>query len=192
MSPIIILPTSFGNFSVIVSDDENSSTSKWVVIFKRPWGDLPFLRIHSSCLFSESFASTDCDCASQLQHSLGFLSKCGGAIVYLYQEGRGMGLLAKVNAMFLQQKNDLETADAYSRLGYDLDPRDYSNVSDALSAITFPRRIRLATNNPRKVRAMTDMGYEVVERYQIPRPSSERIRKYLSSKEKGLGHYEQD
>jgi GTP cyclohydrolase II len=187
----IVLPTRFGNLKLGVSE-EGHPTPKWVLIYNKSWEEVPFLRIHSSCLFSESFFSKDCDCAMQLEDSLKTISSIGGAIVYLYQEGRGHGLFSKVKAIAAQQEHGIETAEAYHRLGYELDPRQYAAVGEALATIDFPSRIRLATNNPRKIKAVEELGYEVVDRAKIKLTLTEDVANYVKSKVIGLGHYESD
>lgn len=187
-SKTVELFTKFGGVSVRASSNEG--TPEWVVVYKKPWPEIPFLRIHSSCLFSEAFGTTDCDCALQLQAALKIVSEEGGAIVYLYQEGRGHGLFRKIQAIAVEQEHNVDTAEAFNRLGFHLDPRDYSKVGQALHSIDFPTTIRLATSNPRKVAALKSIGFEVVERVQLRLPLTERIKRYLHSKVLGLGHYE--
>lgn len=169
-----------------------TNVPSWVLVYKEPWEDVPFLRIHSSCLFSESFHSVDCDCSLQLQMSLETISRSGGAVVYLYQEGRGLGLFQKVLAISKQQELGVETAEAYQQLGFELDPRSYAVVAEALQSIVFPKTVRLATNNPRKISGLQAVGYRVAERARMKLKLSERVVKYLRSKVRGLGHYEWD
>ena len=183
------LPTKFGDFLVRVSDGD--SLPRWIVIYKQPWGDRPFLRIHSSCLFAESLQSEDCDCALQLHAALETVSKEGGAVVYLYQEGRGEGLFRKVVAMALQIEASIDTAEAYQRLGYELDPRDYTAAAEALKSIEFPKTIRVATNNPRKIEALERIGFNP-ERVTQDIKLTIRRQKYVQSKVRGLDHYGSD
>lgn len=190
-SPVVKLPTKFGALCVKVGEN-TTQTPPWVVIYKHPWEPIPLLRIHSSCLFSESLHSTDCDCALQLEEALNIISKTGGAIVYLYQEGRGHGLSRKAEAIATEQQLGLDTAEAFIHLGYDLDPRDYRSVVDALVSIDFPKKIRLATNNPRKVEALLSAGYIIDERVSLKLKLTERIKQYIKSKVRGLGHHESD
>lgn len=189
-TPSIVLDTKFGALRVEAGTTVDGVL--WTVVYKQPWGRVPFLRIHSSCLFSESFGSLDCDCALQLQASLGIVAAEGGAVVYLYQEGRGLGLVSKIRAIQAEQEHLVETAEAYARLGFALDPRDYSAAIVALEAVCFPRELRMATNNPRKTSALQQAGYIVRERVALQLPLTERIRRYLKSKVRGLGHHEQD
>lgn len=188
-SPVVNLPTKFGPLCVKVGNGHDL-VPPWVVIYKQPWENIPFLRIHSSCLFSESFHSADCDCAMQLTESLKTIADKGGAIVYLYQEGRGAGLFRKAVAMATEQELSLDTASAFMHHGFELDSRQYEAVKEALSSIDFPREIRLATNNPRKIKALEEFGYIVTERALMDLSLTERHIKYLKSKVQGLGHYD--
>lgn len=180
--------TKFGDVSVKASP--NDGTPEWVVVYKKPWPEIPFLRVHSSCLFSEALGTTDCDCALQLHAAMRVVSEEGGAIVYLYQEGRGQGLFRKIQAIAVEQEYQVDTAKAFNQLGFHLDPRDYSTVGQALRSIEFPTTVRLATNNPRKVAALKSVGYNVAERIELRLTLTEKIRKYLRSKVLGLDHYE--
>ena len=112
--------------------------------------------------------------------------------MYLYQEGRGLGLFQKVVAIARQQELGVETAEAYKQLGYELDPRQYSVVADALQSIDFPKTVRLATNNPRKIAALEAVGYSVAERARMHIEVTEQVSDYLQSKVRGLGHYDWD
>lgn len=190
-SPSILLPTRFGDLLVKVGEG-GDAIQPWVIIYKHPWETVPFLRVHSSCVFSESFHGVDCDCALQLEESLKMIARVGGAIVYLYQEGRGLGLFQKAVAIAKQQELNIDTAEAYRHLGFDLDPRQYDVVADALASINFPRCVRLATNNPRKIDGLMAVGYTVVDRAHMELRLTDRVLKYLRSKVHGLGHYERD
>ena len=188
-SPVVHLPTEFGSLCVKVGKGPES-IPPWVVIYKQPWEEIPFLRIHSSCLFSESFHSADCDCAMQLTEALRTIASVGGAVVYFYQEGRGVGLFGKATAMATEHALSLDTANAFKHHGFELDSRQYEAVKEALASIDFPRKVRIATNNPRKITALEDAGYIVAERAYMDLPLTERVIKYLKSKVEGLGHYE--
>lgn len=190
-SPNIVLPTRFGDLNVKVGEGR-TELPPWVLIYREPWESIPFLRIHSSCLFSESFSSEDCDCALQLSESLETISKVGGAVVYLYQEGRGVGLFRKAVAMATEEELGIDTAEAFKHHGFDLDSRLYLAVVDALASISFPKVVRLATNNPRKVNALEQAGYVVKERVRWKFKPTQRVARYIKSKVHGLGHYERD
>lgn len=148
----------------------------------------PLVRLHSSCIFSESLGSVDCDCNLQLQESLKLMSEQGGALVYLYQEGRGHGIERKIEAMEAQRIHNIDTHDAFELLGLDLDPRDYSRAISALKELHLASPVRLISNNPRKLKQLTDAGFGVGERIQLNLEISPEIEKYLLSKKNKLGH----
>ncbi|BEH15618.1 GTP cyclohydrolase II RibA [Marinobacter shengliensis] len=151
----------------------------------------PFLRIHSSCLFSESFHATDCDCASQLDAALEYIKKNGGIIIYLYQEGRGIGISEKVKSIYLEQTKALNTAEAFSELGHQQDPRNYAIAIDVLKTENI-QIVTIATNNPNKVKALRDSGIIVESRINLDIEKNETMAKYLETKTEALGHYEKD
>lgn len=146
------------------------------------------VRIHSSCLFSESILSIDCDCSLQLKKSFEFISKHGGIIVYLYQEGRGIGLENKIKAMELERTKNIDTAEAFKTLHFDLDPRNYNVAIQALKDLKVSKNIRLITNNPRKMKQLEDAGFTIVERVVLSYPKNKLIKNYLKVKKEKLGH----
>lgn len=182
------LETTFGEFEVTLYG--KSAEEKCLLLVRRPWGECPFVRLHSACLFGESFHARDCDCALQLDASVEYASKQGGLVVYLFQEGRGLGLLGKMRAIAQQQQRNVDTAAAFQSLGQELDPRDYGIVGEAFRYLRVPKRIRLATNNPLKVRALEAMGYEIQERVILDFPRSPEVEAYINMKAKVLGHYD--
>ncbi|MNY21584.1 GTP cyclohydrolase-2 [compost metagenome] len=140
-------------------------------------------------MFAESLGSTDCDCKVQLDFALEYIAAKGGALIYLAQEGRGIGLAGKIQAIARQQEEGINTAAAYAALGHAKDPRTYASVLPMLESIGFPKKIRLATNNPAKESAVTDMGYIVQERFMPKFDMPERVESYLREKQMHLGHY---
>ncbi len=148
----------------------------------------PLLRLHSSCLFSESFSALDCDCSLQLDESLSLLSREGGVLVYLYQEGRGQGLDRKIKAMEIQREQGLDTHDAFQKLGYELDPRTYNFGIEALLELGISKNVRLISNNPRKQRQLEDAGFNVIERVSLSLEITPMIKDYLLIKRDKLGH----
>ena len=187
MEPRIKLPTVHGDFEIFHFNKENQ---EGVVIFKNIDNDsVPFLRIHSSCLFSEAFSSTDCDCSSQLDSAFRYIKNNGGIIIYLYQEGRGVGLEEKVKSIHLEQNLHLHTAEAFTHLGHDQDPRNYDAVVAILKDMKIAK-VNLGTANPRKISALVEAGIEVNDRIHLDIDSNEVIDKYLASKVEHLGHYE--
>lgn len=161
-----------------------------LITSQKGWGQEPVLvRLQSSCVFSESFHAGDCDCALQLHESLRQISRHGGVVVYLSEEGRGIGLQGKIRAIHLQQSEGVDTAEAYRKLELPADPRDFAAAIAILQTVvarTAP--VRLLTNNLRKVEAMRAAGYEDVERWPILPPAPRRTRQYLREKARVLGH----
>lgn len=182
LAPTIDLPTKWGTLKV-------QAGAGGIVIYCTPWEQIPFLRLHSACMFAESLGGTDCDCRIQLDFALEYIASKGGAIVYLAQEGRGIGLTGKIQAMSRQQQDGLNTADAYASLGHAKDPRTYAGVLAMLQNIGFPKIIRLATNNPAKLSAVTEMGFSVHERFMPKFDMPKQVESYLLEKQEHLGHY---
>jgi GTP cyclohydrolase II len=154
-------------------------------------GDLnngvPLLRIHSQCLTGEVLGSLRCDCRDQLEMAMQAIAKEGrGLVLYQYQEGRGIGLMAKLEAYELQDVG-IDTIEANHALGFKADFRDFSLAAAILHDLRIPR-VRLLTNNPRKVRALTAAGIEVVERVSCEvRPTAHSLA-YLQTKKQKMGH----
>ena len=154
-------------------------------------GDLnngvPLLRIHSQCLTGEVLGSLRCDCRDQLEMAMQAIAKEGrGLVLYEYQEGRGIGLMAKVEAYELQDAG-IDTVEANHALGFKADFRDFSLAAAILHDLRIPR-VRLLTNNPRKVRALSAAGIEVVERVSCEvRPTAHSLA-YLQTKKQKMGH----
>ena len=149
------------------------------------------MRIHSECLTGYALGSMRCDCGEQLQEAMKRISDCGrGAILYLRQEGRGIGLVNKIRAYSLQDQG-ADTVEANERLGFGADMRDYSMCGSMLEHLGA-KRVELMTNNPRKIKAMTELGIEVVERKPLMTKSNPHNSQYLSTKAGKLGHLIED
>ena len=151
---------------------------------------VPTVRIHSACLFSEAFRSQECECREQLDAALSEIALRGGAIIYMMQEGRGIGLFGKTRAMELQRVRGVTTAEAYHLLGHKPDPRNYNLAIQAMTALRLRKRIRFVSNNPRKMHAVERAGFQIVERVEpllvLPR-STVAI---ALAKQRALGHIE--
>ena len=144
-------------------------------------------RVHSESLTGDALISMRCDCGMQLQSAMKAISEEGrGAIFYLRQEGRGIGLLNKIKAYKLQDAG-ADTVEANEQLGFGPDMRDYSLLKPMLEHLKI-KSVRLMTNNPRKVTAMEEQGVEVVERIALQTASNPHNEKYLSTKAGKLGH----
>ena len=150
-------------------------------------GEPVLARVHSECLTGDALFSMRCDCGEQLQSALKAIAAEGrGALLYLRQEGRGIGLLNKIKAYKLQDAG-ADTVEANEALGFGADMRDYSLCKPILEYLGVSR-LRLMTNNPRKVAAMEESGLEVVERVALETPHNPHNQKYLATKAGKLGH----
>ncbi|HVJ81476.1 MAG TPA: GTP cyclohydrolase II, partial [Planctomycetia bacterium] len=146
------------------------------------------VRVHSECLTGDVFGSMLCDCGPQLAHALGQVGAAGrGVVLYMRQEGRGIGLIAKLKAYKLQQEEHLDTVEANRRLGFAADLRHYGIGAQILHDLGV-RKIRLLTNNPKKVVGIDGYGLTIVEKVPIEIPPNEINRRYLETKVQQLGH----
>ena len=182
------LPTDYGHFRIIPFR-QKSNGLEHIAIIKGEWtADEPVLvRMHSSCATGDIFGSQRCDCGEQLHRAMQLVEKEGrGAIVYLMQEGRGIGLMNKIAAYKLQEQGD-DTVDANLHLGFQADERDYGVGAQILRELDISK-IRLITNNPVKRVGLEGYGLEIVENVGIeikPNPYNER---YLRTKKERMGH----
>jgi len=150
-------------------------------------GTAPVVRIHSQCLTGDVFTSERCDCRAQLELSLRAIAKApSGIVLYLPQEGRGIGLINKVKAYELQDEG-LDTVEANRKLGFADDARDYDFAAAALKALGV-RKVRLLSNNPDKIEQLERAGIRVVERIPCRPRTSHHSREYLKTKQKKMGH----
>ncbi len=186
-----VLPTSkAGEFRMIVYAD-NLESQLFVALVKgdvdTAKGEPVLVRLHSQCLTGDVFGSERCDCGEQLDAALQKIEEAGrGMLVYMFDEGRGIGLLNKIRAYALQDQGQ-DTVEANHALGFAADMRDYSAGAHILSDLGA-RRVRLMTNNPDKVAALADYGLEVVERVAVEAPPREANRRYLDTKRSKFGH----
>jgi GTP cyclohydrolase II len=148
---------------------------------------VPVVRIHSQCLTGDVFGSERCDCRAQLEYSLRKIARSkSGVLLYLPQEGRGIGLMNKLRAYALQD-GGLDTVEANEKLGFAADSRDYGFSAAALRKLGV-RRVRLLSNNPDKVEQLERGGIEVVERLACEPRASRASRGYLATKKSKMGH----
>ena len=185
------LPTMFGVFDLIGFERANVDNGETESAILLMLGDLqnrvPLLRIHSQCLTGEVLGSLRCDCRGQLELAMSAIADEGsGLVIYEYQEGRGIGLMAKLKAYALQDKG-LDTVEANQALGFDADCRDFSLAVAILHEIGIDR-VRLMSNNPQKVEALTKGGIEVIELIACEAPPSPHALSYLRTKRKKMGH----
>ncbi|MDO8953560.1 MAG: GTP cyclohydrolase II [Gammaproteobacteria bacterium] len=144
------------------------------------------LRLHSSCLTGDVFGSLRCDCGTQLQAALDQIAKEGGLLLYMQQEGRGIGLANKVKAYALQDLG-LDTVEANQHLGFSDDLRDYKVAAEILKSIGV-KKVKLLTNNPKKMSGLREAGIEIQSREPIIISSQAHNLRYLSTKRDKLGH----
>ncbi|MFZ5723780.1 MAG: GTP cyclohydrolase II [Pseudomonadota bacterium] len=182
------LPTPFGEFELHGFEDDEAGKEHVMLTLGDVGDGTPVLtRIHSECLTGDALFSLRCDCGPQLEAALERIGKEGrGIILYLRQEGRGIGLTNKIRAYKLQDEGK-DTVEANVHLGFDADLRDYSLCKMMLDSVGA-RRLRLMTNNPRKVDALKAMGFECVERIPHEVPANPYNERYLDAKRGKLGH----
>jgi GTP cyclohydrolase II len=182
------LPTEWGVFSVHGFEDTERNKEHVVLTMGDVSSGEPVLtRVHSECLTGDALFSLRCDCGSQLQAALKAIAEEGrGALFYLRQEGRGIGLLNKIKAYKLQDEG-ADTVEANEQLGFGADMRDYSVLHPMFEHLGV-KAVRLMTNNPRKVTALKELDIEVVERIALHAHSNPHNEKYLETKAGKLGH----
>ncbi len=182
------LPTEFGDFK-LAAYEQIDTGELHLALIKGTWKkDEPVLvRVHSSCVTGDIFGSCRCDCGTQLHDAMRMVDKAGvGVVLYMKQEGRGIGLLNKLKAYKLQEEG-LDTVEANLKLGFDMDNRDYGIGAQILSDLGI-RKLRLITNNPKKRVGLMGYGLEIVENVPIETVPNKHNQKYLTTKRDKLGH----
>ena len=182
------LPTKFGEFRLRAYTENGSAAPHLALIQGVVSGDCtPLVRIHSECITGDTFSSRRCDCGIQLEVALQMIALEGsGVLLYLRQEGRGIGLLNKLRAYNLQD-NGLDTVDANLHLGFGADEREYG-VAIAMLQDLGVTTVRLLTNNPAKIAAFDESDIDVVGRTPLFAPVTDHNREYLAVKRARLGH----
>ena len=180
------LPTHWGEFNVIAFEDKKLNEEHLLLYMGELQND-SLLRIHSQCLTGDTLYSLKCDCGSQLAMALQRISEQGvGMLIYMAQEGRGIGLVNKIRAYELQDKG-MNTVEANEALGFAADERDYSYCKEILSTVNISS-VRLMTNNPRKIKGLEDVDIKVTERVSIEIEPNKHNEDYLKVKADKLGH----
>ena len=181
-----LMPTKFGEFRIRAFHDHENNKEHALLYLDDPT-KTPLVRVHSECLTGDAFGSLRCDCGPQLQESMKEIQEHGsGAIVYLKQEGRGIGLYAKMQAYALQDKG-LDTLDANLQLGLPADARTYDIAAKMLKSIGYDE-LFLMTNNPEKRLQLVENGIDVKDRIPIIIVPSEHNLSYLRTKASRMGH----
>jgi 3,4-dihydroxy 2-butanone 4-phosphate synthase/GTP cyclohydrolase II len=182
------LPTEFGDFEIHAYDDRGErKTHIALVLGEIGDGKGVLVRIHSSCLTGDVFHSARCDCGPQLHAAMERVAAEGrGVILYLNQEGRGIGLANKIRAYALQDQG-YDTVEANERLGFGADQREYGLGVEILRDLGV-KSMRMLTNNPRKLAGVENHGMSVSELVPIEIPASDSTRRYLRTKKEKLGH----
>ncbi len=180
------LPSKYGNFIVKAYKDD---TQEHLVIMSENFSALttPYVRIHSECLTGDALGSLKCDCGNQLSIGLKLIQKEGGMLIYHRQEGRNIGLVNKINAYHLQDQG-LNTIEANLALGFKEDERDYSIV-DVIFKDLGVNKIRLITNNPKKIAYIESLEVELVQIIPSITVINKYNKSYLEIKKRSMGHY---
>ena len=187
-------PTRWGHFRILgfegqftAADGERRKETAVALVMGDIQSRPPLVRIHSQCLTGDVFASLRCDCRQQLELALSMIGRAGaGVLVYEQQEGRGIGLMAKLRAYELQDSG-LDTVEANEKLGFKADQREFALPAEILKHLGL-RQVRLLSNNPDKVAALESAGVKVVERVPCEVEPSSHAANYLKTKKEKLGH----
>ena len=179
------MPTDFGHFDMYGFTTDYSE-EEIVAIVKGDLKSNPNVRLHSACLTGDIFHSQRCDCGAQLEASMKYIDEHGGMIIYLPQEGRGIGLINKLRAYELIEKG-YDTVTANLALGFDEDLRDYHVAAEILKYFDISE-INLLSNNPKKFEGLEDYGIEIVDRIELIVPETQHNHSYMETKKNKMGH----
>lgn len=183
-----LLPTEWGEFVISAHTDDMGDYTPHIVL-KHPELDVTsavYLRVHSECITGDIFHSQKCDCGEQLHESMKILAEQKGILIYLRQEGRGIGIINKLKA-YKHQEKGLDTIQANEALGLASDYREYDVAAAILKSIQV-KQVKLITNNPDKVSGLNTFGIEVVERIPLIIEPTKNSASYLRTKQEEMGH----
>lgn len=175
-----------GDFNMTVFRNALDDAEHFILVKPQVSTKVPLVRIHSECITGDLFGSLKCDCGSQLEQSLALIAQEGGILIYLRQEGRGIGLANKLKAYALQEKG-FDTVEANEQLGLPVDNRDYAVAFQILKFLNVDT-VRLLTNNPLKISSLESYGMIVQERIALHSLPTEENLEYLKVKQEKLGH----
>ena len=182
------LPTDKGDYSIYAFESGKVDSPHVALVSKDlDKSSVVDIRIHSECLTGDVFGSLRCDCGEQLQAAMRHFEENGGVLLYLRQEGRGIGLVNKLKAYNLQD-DGMDTAEANIALGFHADERDYSPAISILHALGI-KQVRILTNNPEKFEAFENSGITVIERLALKMPAHRENEFYLDTKKRVFGHW---
>ena len=185
-------PTRWGHFQILgfeggVEADKTPQESAVALVMGDVHSGPPLVRVHSQCLTGDVFGSLRCDCRQQLEMALAMIAEQGaGVLIYEQQEGRGIGLMAKLQAYALQDAG-LDTVEANERLGFKADHREFALPAEILKSLGI-QQVRLLSNNPDKVAALENAGVRVIERVPCEVSLTPHAEEYLRTKKEKLGH----
>ncbi len=183
-----LLPTEWGEFVMSAHTDDKGDYTPHIAL-RHPEMDETssvYVRVHSECITGDIFHSQKCDCGQQLHESMKLISEHKGLLIYMRQEGRGIGIINKLKA-YKHQENGLDTIQANEALGLESDYRAYDVAAAILKSLNISS-VNLITNNPEKISGLTNEGIEVVERIPIVIEPNKNSAAYLNTKEKQMGH----
>jgi len=183
------METIYGNFDIATFTTSTEDLMPHIALFtdKKEWSKNLPVRIHSECMTGDLFGSKRCECGEQLQNSLKYIQENSGILIYLRQEGRGIGIINKLKAYCLQDEG-YDTAEANKILGFEEDQRQYDDVIKILEYFDI-ENIKLLTNNPDKLSFFDDKKINVVERIPIESHPNETNYSYLKTKKDHFGHF---
>ena len=187
-TPACRLPTVYGEFQMIGFVDSNGLEHAALFLGDLTIEEPPLVRLHSECLTGDAFHSVRCDCGSQLETAMQMVQQAGrGLIIYLRQEGRGIGLANKIRAYHNQDKG-MDTVEANVALGLPIDARQYSIAAQILRYFHI-QKVRLMTNNPQKIKELRSLGVEVTERLPLHTGLCDSNQRYMQTKFEKMGHW---